>query len=68
MTEPMDADDFKALQDLLKDAEACGRLSNWDEAFLADLRDRVLRYGDRVRLSGKQNEVLKRIEEKVYAT
>lgn len=68
VADAMDADDFKALKELLSDAEACGRLSQWEENFLDDMRERVLTYGDRVFLSERQREALTCIEQKVYAT
>lgn len=67
MSEELNPDDFKALQELLSDAEKCARLSNWEESFLDDFRERIADYGDRVRISDKQREVLNRIEGKVYA-
>jgi hypothetical protein len=55
------------LKELLKDAEACARLSQWEEEFLDSMREKALLYGDTVRISDKQQEVLNRIEQKVYA-
>lgn len=55
------------LKELLKDAEACARLSQWEEEFLDSMRAKVLVFGDTVRISDKQQEVLNRIEQKVYA-
>ena len=68
----MQADDldpkaYANLQELLKDAESCARLSQWEEEFLSDTRDRVLLYKERTRISDAQWNVLHRIEGKVYA-
>lgn len=68
----MQADDldpkaYANLQELLKDAESCARLSQWEEEFLSDMRDRVLLYKERTRISDAQWNVLHRIEGKVYA-
>lgn len=64
----MGEDDLAKLKELLSDAESCGRLSQWEESFLNDLRERVLTYGDRILISGKQQAVIDRIEGKTYAT
>jgi len=56
------------LKEILSDAESCARLTDWEETFCDDLRTRMLAYGDRMRLSDKQEAVVMRIEAKVYAT
>lgn len=63
-----DAPDFDPLwvKELLSDAETCARLTLWEEQFLDDVRGHFLTYGDRLILSAKQLEVLRRIEGKVY--
>jgi hypothetical protein len=58
---------FAELSELLRDAESCARLSQWEEEFLSDLRSRALIYKDDLRISDKQWGALRRIEEKVYA-
>lgn len=63
----MEEREFAELNETLKDAESCARLTNWEEEFLNSLRDRVLQYGARVQISPKQSEVLERIRAKVYA-
>jgi hypothetical protein len=55
------------LRELLSDAESCARLSQWEEEFLSDMRDRVVLYGADTRVSDAQWKVLHRIEGKVYA-
>jgi hypothetical protein len=55
------------LAELLRDAESCARLSDWEEAFVNDVRGRVL-LDPAYALSDKQMVVLRRIEGKVYAT
>lgn len=59
---------YAELKDLLADAESCGRLSNWEQDFIADFRDRFDTFGVTISISPKQWEVLRRIEGKVYAT
>ncbi len=63
----MDDRTFTWLQEVLRDAEACGRLTNWEDGFLSSLRDRVATYGASTAVSEKAMAVLKRIEEKIYA-
>ena len=63
----LDAEAFAGLKELLHDAEACARLSQWEEEFLDDLRSRVLLYKENIRLSDRQWEVIRRIAGKVYA-
>lgn len=58
---------YAGLVELLKDAESCARLTNWEEDFLSDLRERVLIHQENTRVSERQWEVLQRIEGKVYA-
>lgn len=58
---------YAGLVELLKDAETCIRLTNWEEEFLSDMRDRVSVHQQSTAVSDKQWEVLQRIEGKVYA-
>ena len=58
---------YADLKELLKDAESCARLSQFEEEFVDGLRERVLIYGDRTRVSDAQWTVIRRIEGKVYA-
>ncbi len=67
MTDDLDPKAYANLQELLKDAEACTRLSQWEEEFLSEMRDRVLLYKERTRISDAQWSALHRIEGKVYA-
>jgi hypothetical protein len=54
------------LAELLKDAEFCAGLSEWEENFLNDLRGRLLLGNGEMRLTDRQMVVLRRIEAKVY--
>jgi hypothetical protein len=65
VSEPL-GDDFDRVREILKDAESSTRLSDWEQNFLDDLRDRVLRYGDATRMSDKQMAVIDRIEQRLY--
>lgn len=59
-------EEYDGLVELLKDAEICARLTQWEEEFLADIRERVMTYEEDTRISDKQWQVLRRIEGKVY--
>jgi hypothetical protein len=39
-------------------------LSTWEEKFIADMTERRERYGDKITISDKQEEILERIAEK----
>jgi hypothetical protein len=56
------------LRELLKDAESCARLSQWETEFCASMQGRLLVYKTETRLSDAQRNALHRIERKVYAT
>jgi hypothetical protein len=59
---------FKALKELLEDSKQCTRLTERDEDFLASTRARVAQFAERTFFSEKQEEWLKDLERKVYAT
>lgn len=63
----IDEQRLKRLKELLADAEACARLTQWEEEFLDGFRARVATYGPDTRISDAQEGVLSRIEAKVYA-
>lgn len=65
MSEPL-GDDYERVCEILKDAESSTRFSDWEQSFLDDLRDRVLRYGDATRVSDRQMAVIDRIEQRLY--
>ena len=67
MAEQMAENAFAGLRELLKDAESCIRLSDWEESFLSGLRDKVLLYGKETRVTPAMWTALERIEAKVYA-
>lgn len=58
---------LKRLKELLRDAEMCPRLNQYEEEFCDSMRDRVARYGEDTNLSDAQERVLGSIEAKVYA-
>ena len=58
---------FAELSELLRAAENCPRLAEWEKDFLDDLRHRARVHKDSLLVSGKQWEMLKRIRKKVYA-
>jgi hypothetical protein len=59
--------EFAELTELLRDAESCARLTQWEEEFCDNMRGRVLLYKTETRVSDAQWNVLHRIEAKVYA-
>jgi hypothetical protein len=62
----VDKERLEQLKEMLSDAEACARLTDWEKEFLDGMREKVLTYGLHMNLSDKQEDVLSRIEEKVY--
>ena len=44
------------------------RLSKWENDFLFDMVDKAMRYDTETRLSERQDEILQRIEKKIYST
>ncbi len=55
------------VRELMKDAESCARLTQWEEEFCDSIRGKLLTRGEDLWLSDNQVNVLRRIEEKVYA-
>ncbi len=55
------------VRELMKDAESCARLTQWEEEFCDTIRGNLLTRGEDLWLSDNQINVLRRIEEKVYA-
>lgn len=62
----LDDHDLARLREILSDAEHSARLTDWEANFCDDIRDRVLEYAERTRISAKQWEVIERIEGKLY--
>ena len=60
--------DAALIKELVEDAKACPRLTQWEEEFLEDMRHKVDIWGEDIELSEKQEAILRRIEAKVYAT
>lgn len=57
---------YAELDALLKRClEEDGKLSDWENDFVSQFVDKLEEYGTDLRLSDKQNEVLKRIERKL---
>lgn len=67
MDDELDPARLKWLKELLDDCEHTTRLSEWEVNFMDDMRSRLLQYGERIRVSEKQLQVLERIEQKMYA-
>ncbi len=64
----MEDQDLQELNTLIHDAENCPRLNDFERQFLADLNDRLVLYDKKTRITDKQQEIIDRIERKVYAT
>jgi hypothetical protein len=58
--------DVYDLAQLLDDAEACDHLTEWEQEFLASMRERLAKYDDLLMISDAQEAVLERIRDKVY--
>ena len=63
----MTEQEHRELTEILRDAESCARLSQWEEEFCSDMRGRLLTRGDAFNVSDKQWATIRRIEGKVYA-
>lgn len=57
-------DQEKALKDILSAAQISTNLSEWEQQFIDDMTDKYEEYGEDLRLSDKQWEILHRIETK----
>lgn len=53
------------LEKLLREASMCDGLTDWEGDFVSSLQVRVDEYGERTRISERQQEVLERIERKM---
>ena len=53
------------IADLLDAADGHPDLTEWEEDFIADMRQRYVQYGDRTVLSERQEESLDRIRRKI---
>jgi len=63
---PLPHDRLAFLTELLADAEASTRLTDWEDKFCDDLRDRVTRYSIWTEVSARQWEIIERIEGKLH--
>jgi hypothetical protein len=60
-------DDYERVREILHDAELNSeRLTEWEQEFAEDMRERVRRYGDVTHVSAHQMEIINRIERKIY--
>jgi hypothetical protein len=55
------------VQEILKDAESCPRLTDWERNFVANIQEGIGRLGILARFSDRQMAILRQIEEKIYA-
>lgn len=60
--------EFLEIQEIMSDADKCPRLNAWEQTFLANLKQRLDRFGGQTKMSDKQITTLRRIAaDKVYA-
>lgn len=63
----LDAKEFERVAEILADAEENGdELTEWEQGFCEDLRERFVQYGKRTRISERQMEIVDRIGNKLY--
>lgn len=58
-------DELERIEGVLRDAEDSDVLTQWEEEFVDDLRDRLAEYGTRTRVSAAMWSVIDRIGEKL---
>lgn len=59
-------DEFNEVNTVLRSAVENGdMLSGWENDFVSDLIERVEQYGERTRISEKQQEIIDRIRDKL---
>jgi hypothetical protein len=63
----MEDKEYADFKELLADAETCARLTSYEENFIASMKDKDLRWGKRLDLTPRQQDVLEDIRRKVYA-
>jgi hypothetical protein len=56
------------LKEIVKDARKSPRLTDFEKRFIDDMQRRLDTYGDRATYSDKQEAVIQKIEEKLYAS
>lgn len=56
------------LVEILEDADTCPRLTEWEREFLASLGRGLLMLRDAFEMTPRQEAVVDRIEQKIYAT
>lgn len=69
-SEPDDtiSDQLQRVKEILDDAENSACLNDWEAQFCDSLRDLVLEYSERTRMSARQWEAFERIEGKLNGT
>lgn len=59
-------EDLDRVSSILNDAiERAWALTDWEFGFVEDLRQKIIRYGERAMISEKQMEVIERIDAKL---
>jgi hypothetical protein len=54
------------LNDIIDEADGSFALNQWEEEFLDDIRERLVQYGEKTRISEKMWEIIDRIEGKLF--
>lgn len=60
--------DYTRLVEILKDAVASPRLTNWEKQFVDEMQSLVDRYGQFAHVSDRMWTVVDQLERKIYAT
>lgn len=62
----MNDQEYRQITEIMRDAESCARLTQWEEEFCSDMRGQLLTMKEGARVSDKQWVIVRRIEEKIY--
>jgi hypothetical protein len=58
-------DELERIREIVSEAEHSNVLTDWEAAFIDDVGDRLLDYGNKTRISDKMWEIINRIGEKL---
>lgn len=59
--------DLTRVEEILHDAENSGRMSNWEQNFVADMLAKIAQYGRDTYISDRQLTVIDHLEDKLYS-
>jgi len=58
-------EEVERIREIVKESEHTNVLTDWEAAFIDDVGDRLLDYGNKTRISDRMWEIIGRIEEKL---